>query len=421
MSLIDAWKFSMKILYITQYFPPEAGATQTRAFENARYLSGAGHQVTVLCEIPNHPAGIVFKGYRGCLFKKRVEQGIQVVHVRVFASPKKNFITRLGFYFSFMAGAGLAGLALGNQFDAVYVTSPPLPAAAAGMFLARSWHIPLFFEVRDLWPDSAVALGELTNPWAVDMAVKLEQMCYARAKKVIAVTRGIEATLVHAKQVSGHKVCLIPNGATTDTFFYDSDAGQKMRRILGIGDHFVVLYAGILGIAQGLETLVAAAARIKQRHPDIYFLLAGAGPEKLALKALADRMGCDNICFAGEFAREQMPGVYAASDAALVPLVKNGIFTHARPSKMFDAWACEIPLLLGIAGEAKALLDQCGGGLFYDPQNAADLERAILEMKRLSWADRRKMGRQARIFVETCHSRQKYAQDLEKMLMRNIS
>jgi colanic acid biosynthesis glycosyl transferase WcaI len=415
----------MRILYISQYFPPEAGATQTRAFENARYLAGAGHDVTVVCEIPNHPAGVVFEGYRRCLYKIRRVQGIQVIHVRGFTAARKNFLTRLGFYFSFTAGACLAGAAIrvlaGRTFDVIYATSPPLPAAGAGLLLARAWDVPLFFEVRDLWPDSAVALGELTRPAAVKLAAGLERACYQRAVKVVAVTRGIADTLLTHKQVPARKVALVPNGATTDRFFHDAAAGDRVRQHLGLVDHFVVLYAGILGIAQGLETMVAAARQLTQTHPKICFLVAGAGPRKAALETMARRAGCGNIRFLGEFPRERMPALYAASDAALVPLIRHPIFTRARPSKLFDAWACEVPVLLGIEGEAAALLAQCGGGLCYTPQDAAALAEAVLSLTRLPWTQRRKMGKTARAFVKTHHSRLVYARHLEQILRQTVS
>jgi len=220
----------VKILYISQYFPPEAGATQTRAFENARYFQSKGHEVTVLCEIPNHPAGIIFKGYKKYLYKKEILEGIQVLYIRVFTSQKKNFLTRLAFYFSFMTGASLSGMfLLKEKFDLIYATSPPLPAAGAGLWLSLYKKIPFYFEVRDLWPDSAVELGELNNAMVIEMAAKLEQVCYARARKVIAVTKGIEKALKQEKQIPDHRVILIPNGATTDSFYRLESEGNKRQ------------------------------------------------------------------------------------------------------------------------------------------------------------------------------------------------
>ncbi|MBL6996195.1 glycosyltransferase family 4 protein [Desulfobacula sp.] len=407
----------MKILYISQYFPPEAGATQTRAFENARYLKSKGHDVIVLCEIPNHPAGIIFKGYQGRLFKKEVLEGIRVLYIRVFTSQRKNFLTRLAFYLSFMAGASLAGMfLLKDKFDLIYATSPPLPAAGAGLWLSLYKKNPFYFEVRDIWPDSAIELGELKNSFVIKMAGKLESMCYARAKKVIAVTKGIEKALKNEKQIPVHKVEFIPNGATIDSFFRDQVRGENLRSDLGLHNKFIVLYAGILGIAQNLETLLNAADEL--RHcSDIHFLVAGAGPKKAALESRAARLGLKNLDFIGERPRNAMPELYSAVDAALVPLAKKEIFKHARPSKLFDAWACETPVLLGIEGEAKNLLDQCGGGVSYRPDDHRDLAKKIMAMKNIPWTYRRQMGKNARLFVEKHHSRRVQAAKLEKLIV----
>lgn len=406
----------MKILYISQYFPPEAGATQTRAFENVRYLKSKGHDVVVLCEIPNHPAGIIFKGYRGKLFKKEVLEGIEVLYIRVFTSQRKNFFTRLSFYFTFMAGAYFAGMGiLRKKFDLIYASSPPLPAAVAGLWLSLHRNIPFYFEVRDLWPDSAVVLGELNNPFIIKTARRFEYMCYSGAEKVIGVTNGIVKILKQEKQIPSHKLELIPNGATIDSFYRDEAEGKRLRIELGLLDKFIILYAGILGIAQNLEIMIHAAYELKN-YEDIYFLVAGAGPKKTMLESMAARLELKNLKFLGEFPRKAMPALYSAVDASLVPLADKEIFKHARPSKLFDAWACETPVLLGIDGEAKELLNQCRGGISYKPDNYKSLAEKIMELKRLPLEKQREMGRSARKYVEKFHSRQAYAEKLEKII-----
>ncbi len=408
----------MKILYISQYFPPEAGATQTRAFENAKYLKSKGHDVFVLCEIPNHPAGVIFKGYEGKPFKKEILDGIKVLYIRVFTSPKKNFLTRLSFYFSFMAGACFAGITLlRDRFDIIYATSPPLPAAGAGLFLSRYKKIPFYFEIRDLWPDSAVALGELKNNFIIKIARKLEHMCYSRAVKVIGVTNGIVEILKHEKQIPVDKLELVPNGATIDSFCRDETGGERVRAKLGLNNKFVVLYAGIIGIAQNLEIMIRSAYELRNCG-DIYFLVAGSGPKKSVLESMSVRFNLKNFKFIGEFPRQAMPALYSASDAALVPLANKRLFNHARPSKLFDAWACEAPVLLGIKGEAEELLNKCGGGLCYKPDDYRDLSKKIIKLKSLPSEKRMEMGKMARKYVEKFHSRQVYAEKLEQILMQ---
>src|SRR5574342_1417632 len=183
---------SMRILYLSQYFPPEVGATQTRAYEMARGLVRAGHQVTMIAEVPNHPSGIIPPRYRGKLYERSLWYGIEVIRVWVKASPVKNFRGRMAFYLSYMLMAALAGLSLARgKYDVIYTTSPPLFAGAAGLTLSYLRRIPLVFEVRDLWPESAVALGELRHPRAIKLAELLEKRCYQRARAIVVVTSGI--------------------------------------------------------------------------------------------------------------------------------------------------------------------------------------------------------------------------------------
>ena len=186
----------MRVLYLSQYFPPEVGATQTRAYEMARHLVTAGHQVTMLTEVPNHPSGIIPSEYRGRLYERSDLEGIDVIRVWVKASPVKTFASRMAFYLTYMVNAILAGLLLARgRYDAIYATSPPLFVGGAALVLSYSRRIPLLFEVRDLWPESAVVLGEMTDARAVRLAGKLEEMCYNRARCVVVVTEGIRRRL----------------------------------------------------------------------------------------------------------------------------------------------------------------------------------------------------------------------------------
>ena len=225
----------MRILYLSQYFPPEVGATQTRAYEMAQGLIRAGHRVTMLTEVPNHPEGIIRPEYRGRFWVRETLDGIDVIRVWVRTTPVKTMRTRLAFYISYMLNAALAGLLLARgRYDVIYATSPPLFVGGAALALSYLRHIPLVFEVRDLWPESAVALGELTNPCFIRWATWLEERCYARARRIIVVTQGIHDRLIE-RGLSAEKLVLIPNGANTDLFRPRPDEGAALRRELGLG------------------------------------------------------------------------------------------------------------------------------------------------------------------------------------------
>ena len=419
----------MRILYLSQYFPPEVGATQARAYEMARYLVSAGHRVTMLTEVPNHPSGIIPPEYRGKLWERSNLDGIDVIRVWVRTSPNKTFSTRMALYLTYMINAALAGLVLARgrplrfrsgtpagRYDVIYATSPPLFVGGAALTLSVLRRTPMVFEVRDLWPESAVALGELHSPRAVALAGKLEKTCYNRARCLVVVTEGIRRRL--AERGFADKLVLIPNGANTDLFRPEPAAGAALRTELSLAGKFVVLYAGIHGIAQGLETALEAARQLKA-EPDVHFLFVGEGPKKAELLAAKERLGLANVTMLPERPRSDMPAFLSAADVALVPLRRLELFEGAVPSKMFDAWACGCPVILSIDGEARRVLEQADAGLFVEPEDAGQMAQAILHLKG-DLALLRRYGDRGRSFVEENYSRQQLAARLEGLLQAVI-
>jgi colanic acid biosynthesis glycosyl transferase WcaI len=403
----------MRILYFSQYFPPEVGATQTRAYEMSRYLASQGHHVTVVTEVPNHPSGVIPQAYRGRLMERRREEGVDVLRLGVWASPEKTFKSRMRFYLSYMAMAGIAGSLVRGRYDVVYATSPPLFVGASGLLAATVRRIPFVFEVRDLWPESAVALGELSNRRAIAAAEKLEALLYRRASRVVAVTHGIESALVR-RGLSPSKVVLIPNGANVDLFDYTEAGRTTVRHKLGLDDKFVVMYAGIHGIAQGLETLLQAADRLRERD-DISFVLIGEGPRKTDIAKLKEEMNLQNVMMLPEVPSAEMPSYLSAADCAIVPLKRERVFRGALPSKMFEAWACSRPVILSVEGEAEAILREAGGGLSTTPEDAVSMAAAILQLAS-NRESGRLMGTRGRHYVAAHYSRQEQARALENLL-----
>jgi glycosyltransferase involved in cell wall biosynthesis len=408
---------TLRILYLSQYFPPEVGATQTRAHEMARYLAARGHQVTMLTEVPNHPSGIIPPEYRGKLWERAPLDGIDVVRLWVWAAPEKGFLTRMRFYLSYMCMAILAGLVLGlrpgRRYDVVYATSPPLFVGLAGAAIALLIRARFVFEVRDLWPESAVALGELNNPRAVRLAASMARVCYRRARRVVAVTQGIVEGL-RAAGVPRGKISLIPNGANVEQFHPAPAAAAALRARLGLDGKFVVLYAGIHGLAQGMESLVETARRLRD-HADIVFVFVGAGPKKAAVERLKAEHGLDNLLLLPEQPRAAMPAYLSLAGAALVPLRAAPLFEGALPSKMFEAMACGAPVLLSARGEAAAVLAAAGAGRAVPPEDPAALAAAILDLKAQP-AEAAAMGQRGRAFVARQYSRREQARRLERLL-----
>src|SRR4030042_5704831 len=312
----------MRILYLSQYFPPEAGATQTRACEMASNWILLGHSVTMLTEFPNHPSGIIPLEYKGKCYEISNNEGIDILRVWVKASPIKNFRNRMLFYLSYMFSAIISGLFLTNgKFDFLYATSPPLFVGGAALVLSYLKRTKLVFEVRDLWPESAVALGELLNPKAISWATKLEEACYRRSFQVVVVTHGIYNRLVQ-RGISPEKLIVIPNGANIAMFGYEPQSRENIRKELGLEGKFLAIYAGIHGLAHGLETILDTA-RFLQDYSNIHFLLIGDGPKKKEILSLAEEYNLPHLTLLPEKPREQIPGYLSAADIALVPLTKE--------------------------------------------------------------------------------------------------
>lgn len=404
----------MRIIYLSQYFPPEVGATQNRAYEMASNLVRLGHSVTMLTEIPNHPSGVIPPEYKRKLIERSPLSGIDVIRVWVYTSQKKTFSSRLLFYISYMLNAILAGIFLvKGPYDLIYASSPPLFVGGAALALSFIKNIPFIFEVRDLWPETAIELGELSNRTAIAWSNRLELACYTRARKIIVVTKGIRNRLIE-RQIDTSKIAVIPNGSNSDLFRFDPVGRERVRQQLNLINKFVVIYAGIHGIAQGLDSVIEAA-RMMQHRDDIHFLFVGEGPQKSQLQALASGSNLPNIHFIPEQLREVIPAYLSASDVALVPLRKLNLFKSALPSKIFDAWACERPVLSTVDGEAKQIVDEARGGLTIPPEDPEKLAAALDTLK--SSPDlRQSFGENGRLFTLKYYSRRAQAEQLSRIL-----
>ena len=404
-------KRKLRILYISQYFPPEVGATQTRAVEMAGNLVRQGHEVTVLTEFPNHPSGIIPPEYRGKLFQSESIDGISVRRSWVYTTPNKTFVTRMLFYLTFMVSAFFSGLFTRGRFDVVYATSPPFFVGITGWLLSLLKGGDFVFEVRDIWPESAVVLGELNNPHYIRWAEKLELLYYRKAARIVVVTQGIYDRLKE-RGIPEEKLLLIKNGTNTEIF---KNHGRGKREVLGLGNKFTVCYAGIFGIAQGMEQLCELIEEMKE-HSDIHFLFIGNGPKRALVEQLKKDRQLDNMTLLQEIPREEIAAYISACDVSLVPLKKNDLFLGALPSKMFDHMACERPIILSVDGEARRVLEDAKAGIFVEPENTEQMKAAILKLK----SDPQQalgMGQNGRRLVERSFSRRQQALQLEQALM----
>ena len=403
----------MNIIHLTQYYPPEPGAVQVRAQAIASSLVQFGHHVTVLTEMPNHPVGVIYPDYKGKLFSKEVLDDVEVLRVWVKTTPKKNFYTRIAFYLSYMLNAGLRGIFLRRKYDFVFANSPPLFVGVAGLFLSFVHRIPFVFEVQDLWPESAVDMGELRNQRFIRWATWLEEKCYQYAERIVVVSDGIYNRLVE-RGIDPQKIRMVENGSNTRLFKPQPEQGARLRAHWGLDEKFIVFYGGIIGLAQGLETIVETAQRLVT-EPDIHFVMVGEGPRRAALEAMLADLNLPNFTFLPGQTLEAMPAHLNAADVALAPLRDLPVFEGVRPTKIFDAWACERPVIVSARGEPCRIVQEAEGGLCTAPECPDEIANAILALRDQPEL-RLKLGLNGKKFVDSQYSLQAMAAKLELVL-----
>ncbi|MEX2108315.1 MAG: glycosyltransferase family 4 protein [Solirubrobacterales bacterium] len=365
----------MRILLLTQYFTPEVTAASARLQSLAEGLAARGHEVEVICEIPNHPEGIVRDDYRGHAFQRRQVDGFSARYVWVKTSPEKTQRTRILFYGSYTLMATLAGAA-GRPPAVVLVYTPPLPAAAAAMAVARLRRVPWVMDVRDPWPEAAVALGELTNPRVVGALERLERKLYASAAAIVTVTEPFRQG-IEAKVANPEKVQIIPNG-TTDAWIEAGGQEADRASLAMPDDRFVLTYAGNIGIAQGMEAVIEAAGLLDD---DFQLQLVGSGPRLESVREQAAKLPPGRVVFRGVVAPELAARYLRASDASLVPLGRAPELAKFVPSKLFDCCAIGRPVVVSAAGEPARLATESDAALCIPPENAVALADAVRRLR----------------------------------------
>lgn len=403
----------MKILFLTQYCPPEVGAPQNRIFEFAKQLKKFGHEVTILTAMPNYPRGEIFEEYRGKKIVKETIDGIDIVRTGIYATKSKDFVKRLRNYLSFTWSSVFSGAKHIEEQDVIITESPPLFLGWSGYVLSKMKRAKFVFNVSDLWPESAVKLGVLHNKAMIKASTWLEEFCYRKAAAVTGQTKGIVDNIV-SRGFDKNKVHIITNGVDTE-FFKKENKSEEFRESIGIEDKFAVVYAGIHGIAQGLEVLVDAAEIIKEEK-EIQIVFIGEGPEKPMLMNRVKEKKLENVTFLPMQHKKDMPKIIASMDATVVPLKKLDIFKGALPSKMFENLASEIPIVLAVEGEAENLINSAKAGIVVEPENSKEIAEAILRLYKDKEL-REKLGENGREYAIRNFSREAIARKLENILL----
>ncbi len=402
----------MKILFLSHYFPPEINAPATRTYEHCKQWVKMGHEVTVVSCVPHHPMGKVYPGYRNKRFYSvERKDGIKAIKVFTYITANEGFIKRSWNYFFYMIMA-IAVAPLLPRADIVISTSPQFFNGLAGYFVARLKRCPWVLEIRDLWPESILAVGALRNQRLIGCLEAIERFVYRKADYIVAVSNSYKSHIL-ARGGSAEKITVIRNGVDLK-FFQPRAADAAFAEQIGVGGKFVAAYVGTHGLAHGLDTLLEAAQQLRQRH-DIVLVMAGDGAERERLQSRVREQGLENVKMLGQLPKEDMPRLWSLTRASLVLLKKTDLFLSVIPSKIFESMAMQVPIVLGVRGESQEIIEQARSGLCIEPQSAAELAAAI---RRLADSPPlcRQLGENGRRQVEQEFNREALARRYEQVL-----
>lgn len=402
-----------RLLLLTQYFPPEIGAAQTRLFELGQELSGLGWEVEVLTALPNYPTGRIFEGYDPRNPVKETLGRLSVVRVPLRAA-QSGFVQRLMCYFSFVRSVVRWGPALCAKPDILFVESPPLFLGHAGIRLTRHWGVPMIFNVSDLWPESAKYMGVVNNRLILAGAEALELSYYRQAALVTGTSNEIVESV--RRRCPSTDAEVITNGVDVDRFgpqFADDEA----RSLLGAQDRVTFTYAGVMGMAQGLDVVLDVAAAVRDLS-HVQFVLIGDGADRESLQRRIEVENLHNVRLLRALPKERIPALLAASQVAF-HVLKFAI-PGAVPSKIYEAMASRLPILFAGGGEGARRVLDARAGLVVPYEDVRGLEEAVRKLASTPEL-RQELGRAGRCAAERLYNRKEIARRLHQLLIGVIS
>ena len=359
----------MHVFIITQYFPPEIGAAASRWGDFAKILS-QNHKVTILCESPHYPKNNYFKGYKNrWVTIERKDSNFTIIRSKAFASDRKSFVKKITHYLVFTFSA-IINVKKVKNFDLLIISSPPLFTGLVGVFIKKFYKKEFWLDVRDLWPDSALALNQIKNKRMFKYGKVLEKIIYKSAKGFVFPVPAFKDYLSKfSSDISDKPMIELMNGVSKNFIFQTKNLDAKNK-------NFTVLYSGNMGLAQDLKTIIEAASLLSKY--DIFFEIIGEGVCKSEIVNLAKNRDI-KIRFYDSKPRKELIKAIMKSSICLVPLKDKKLFKYALPSKMFEYMACGKPIIVGVRGEAKKILENSKSGTYVKPENPEMLSNAILK------------------------------------------
>ncbi len=405
----------VRILFLSHFYPPEMGGAASRISGLARWLVKFGHNVTVITGYPNYPIGKIYPDYKNQKNKIEFIDGVQILRSKVLPVSYQSVLVRLLNYFTLFFTALWSGIRKRNNFDIVIASSPPLTIGILGLILSKIYKIPWIFDIRDIWPDVAVEAGMVKEDGIVDrLSKKLADYLYKQATYITPVT---ERKLTKIEKIDIHtsKISVVFNGVDFDLI---NNMKQKdWRSELGLENKFILSYAGLIGIAQGVNVIIETAIRLKLEN-NIHFLIVGEGIEKQKLQNRVKSLGLSNITFLPSQPKESIPSLLTTSDIALIPLVSDKLL-DAVPSKLLEAWACKLPVILIAGGEAADIVSKAQGGIVVSSNDVEGIMTAIIKLKD-SPALMNKYSQNGFIYVSRYFDRKLLAKAMEKIIFKII-
>jgi glycosyltransferase involved in cell wall biosynthesis len=402
----------MRILILSQWYMPEPALLLQ---ELAQTLLARGHKVTVLTGFPNYPSGNLYPGYKLRLCQREILSGVPVVRVPLYPNHSHSGILRVINYFSFALFAALLGAWVVEKPDVIFVFHPPLTIGIPAYILSRIWRIPFVYQIQDMWPETLSATGAINASWVLKCVGNFACWLYSRASAICVISPGFRQNLLE-KGVPEKRIYLTPNWIDPDTYPV-LKPDSELARQLGLADRFNIMFAGNLGEAQGLET-VLEAGRFLRSIKEMQFIFVGSGVAEPRLRKFAEEQDLTNVVFLGRYPAEQMPALYALADVLLIHLKDDPLFRITIPSKTYAYLATGKPILAAVSGDAAKVIVEAGAGVACAPQNSVELASALRELFSLHPSALHEMGRRGRAAAQTIHSREVGVTNIEAVLMK---
>jgi hypothetical protein len=369
----------MKILFLTDNFPPEVNAPATRTFEHCKYWVEKGVEVHVVTCAPNFPQGKIYEGYKNKLVYTENFDGIKVTRLWSYIAANKGFARRILDFFSFSLSSMIYLLFNRSNYDVIIATSPQFFTGLTAMVISKIKNIPWIFEVRDLWPEGIIVLKR--GSLLYRLLEKLEYKYYKTSKGIVTVTKSFKTDIQKRFKFKDKKFAIIYNGANMDLYNFKSKSPQLIND-LNLENRFVIGYAGTLGVSHSLDFVLDAAKEIELSESKIVFLFVGSGAMEDYMKNYVKEHNSSNIIMLPPVKKEEISRYISVFDVGLVPLKKNDAYLKVIPSKIFELAAMEKPILLGVEGETKSILKNYEAGIAYKPEDKINFIESVMYLFR---------------------------------------